>query len=574
MAPGAGKYDTPVDPGNLNSTYGLICQRVPLGAEVLDLGCAAGGLAMALESVRGCRVLGCDIDGGAVARARARGLEAVVADLSLITPAELAAGRLFDVVILADVLEHLVYPERLLRAVEEVLRPGGKVLVSIPNVSHGDVPMMLAQDEWRYQSAGILDRTHLRFFTLGTFTELAFYCAFEVAAVDRVTLPLLGTEVLDYGKENSLVPEDVEAIRSTVERGNPHATVYQYVFELHPTADYRAAANPVESQEADGSPASGAPVVTSPQIDVIVRTMDGRFPLLKDALYSLVAQTHPAIRAIVTIHGPSEDYVRDVEGLVERLHGLLAVKVLRVPRGSGLRGEPLNWGLSQVEGEFFAFCDDDDVLYPGFAERLIGHLQEHPEASVAYGIGQVVQGERTLDGFRSLSHTQQYGDPFDRARLFVENYIPINTYVARTADQRRAGIRFDETLPVYEDWAFLRELGARFEFSFLDAVVSEYRLWGEHSNAVPASEEAIWGETRAAVLRTYGGQPVRVRAQELVDLFERSRLVDRQRQDLEGQLAEARSRTGSILASRSWRVTRPLRRLLGSGLPEGTDTPS
>jgi hypothetical protein len=508
-----------------------------------------------------------------VATARARGLEAAVADLSLVTPAQLAAGRRFDVVILADVLEHLVEPARLLRGAADVLRPGGRVLVSFPNVSHADVVLMLAQDEWRYQSAGILDGTHLRFFTVGTFRELAFSCGYEVAAVERVTLPLLGTEVLGYGKENSLAPEDIEAVRGVTARANPNATVYQYVLELQVSADRRPAAD-AAVKSADGTATIELLATATPQLDVIVRTIEGRLALLKDALYSLAAQTHPRVRAIVTVHGADTVYRSEVEDLLDHLRGLLTVTVVPVPRGSGLRGEPLNWGLDQLEGEFFAFCDDDDILYPGFAERLIGHLREHPEASVAYGIGQVVQGERTSDGFRSLSHTQQYGDPFDRARLFVENYIPINTYVARTADQRLAGIRFDEALPVYEDWAFLRELGARFEFSFLDAVVSEYRLWGEHSNAVPSSEEAIWGETRAAVLRNYGGQPVRVRAQELVDLFERSRLLDQQRQDLAGQLAEAHSRTGSILASRSWRVTRPLRRLLGSGLPEGTDQPS
>ena len=572
MVPAAGRYDTPVDPENTNSTYGLICRRVPMSSDVMDVGCAGGGLAMALESARRCRVLACDIDPEAVATARAKGLEAIVADLSVQTAAEVAKGRQFDVVVLADVLEHLAEPGRLLRGVAHVLRPGGKVLISFPNVSHADVVLMLAQDEWRYQPAGILDATHLRFFTVGSFRELAFSCGYEVAAVERVTLPLLGTEVLDYGKANSLPPEDIEAVRGVTARANPNASVYQYVLELQVSADRRPAAD-AAVENADGTATIELLATATPQLDVIVRTMEGRLALLKDALYSLAAQTRPGVRAIVTVHGADPAYCKEVEGLLEHLRGLLTATVVPVPRGSGLRGEPLNWGLDQLEGEFFAFCDDDDVLYPSFAERLIGHLQEHPEMTVAYGIGQVVQGERTLDGFRSLRHNQQYADPFDRARLFVENYIPINTYVARTADLRRAGIRFDETLPVYEDWAFLRELAARFEFSFLDAVVSEYRLWGEHSNAVPASQEALWGETRAAVLRNYGGQPVRVRAQELVDLFERAREADRRRRDLERQSDEARSRTTSILASRSWRVTRPLRRLLGSGLPEGTDQP-
>jgi methionine biosynthesis protein MetW len=568
MAPGAGKYDTPVDPENANSTYGLICRQVPKGADVLDLGCAGGGLARALETARGCRVLACDIDPEAVATARARGLEAVVADLSRQTPASIAPGRQFDVVVLADVLEHLVEPRILLRAVADVLCPGGKVLVSFPNVSHADVALMVAQDEWRYQPAGILDRTHVRFFTLGTFRDLAFDCGYDVATVERVTLPLLGTEVLEYGKANSIVEQDLEAIRAAVTRANPNATVYQYVLELLRSAVLVEDAD--SAQESFGAAATTPRLAGSaaPQLDVIVRTMEGRLSLVKDALYALAAQTHPSVRAIVTVHGPSRGYLKAVQDLVARLQGLLEVEVVPVPRKSGLRGEPLNWGLDQLEGEFFAFCDDDDVLYPSFAERLIGHLQEHPEIAVAYGIGQVVHGEIATDGFRSVSHGMKYGDPFDRARLFVENYIPINTYVARTADQRRDGIRFDESLPVYEDWVFLRELAARHQFSFVDAVVSEYRLWGKHSNAVPASQEALWGETRAAVLRSYGSQPVRTRARELTELVERSQELNRRVENLQEQLGEERALTGRILSSRSWQLTRLLRRVLGSDLPE------
>ena len=58
MPTDAGKYDFVVDPSNRNSTYGLICDRVPEGASVLDVGCSSGNLGLVLERLRGCRVLG------------------------------------------------------------------------------------------------------------------------------------------------------------------------------------------------------------------------------------------------------------------------------------------------------------------------------------------------------------------------------------------------------------------------------------------------------------------------------------------------------------------------------------
>jgi len=117
----AGKYDFTVDPGNRNSTYGLIVERVPEGAEVLDIGCSSGNLGLVLERVKGCRVLGIDIDRDAVAIARAKGIQAMVADLTQESPAKVVGERRFDVVILADVLEHLVNPAAILAPIGAVL---------------------------------------------------------------------------------------------------------------------------------------------------------------------------------------------------------------------------------------------------------------------------------------------------------------------------------------------------------------------------------------------------------------------------------------------------------------------
>ena len=202
----------------------------------------------------------------------------------------------------------------------------------------------------------------------------------------------------------------------------------------------------------------------------------------------------------------------------------------------------------------------------------IGCLKDHPQATVAYGIGQVVRGEATDSGFRALSHLKQYDEPFDRARLFLENYIPINTLVVRRAAIMEAGIRFDESLPIYEDWAFLRELAARFEFKFVNAVVSEYRLRTDGSNAVPEGSEGRWERTAAQVQNRYAAQTVRLRAEELATLAQRARAPDIRTQAeldaLRAELAGAKSLNRQLLSSRSWKLTRPLRRLLRSGLPE------
>jgi methionine biosynthesis protein MetW len=573
MPDGAGKYDFPVDPDNRNSTYGLICARVPPGSTVLDIGCSSGNLGLALERTRSCRVVGVDVDREAVAVARSRGIEAHVADLTRQRAETVVGPRHFDVIVLADVLEHLTQPAALLAPAAGLLNPGGLVLCSFPNITHVDVQLMLAQDQWRIQPTGILDETHLRFFTEANFAELAFECGFDVAAVERVVLPPLGTEVLEYGRALHLDSKEQEELEAISRRANPNSEVYQYVFEL------RAAPEREPAAVLSSAGSTPAPESRPGRLDVIVRTIEGRLHYLRDALYSLAGLTYPQLRAIVCVDSSSARYADQVRELTSHLEGLLDVVVTVVPPHQAERGRPLNWGLEQADGEFISFLDDDDVYYPSFGDALISCLRDHPEVTVAYGVGQVVRGEAAPWGFRAVTHVKRYDEPFDRAHLIVENYIPINTLVARREPVLRAGVHFDETLPIYEDWAFLRELAARFEFRFVDSLVSEYRLRTDGSNAVPEGSEERWARTGAQVRQRYRAQAVRVPAHELAELYEKSRELGRTIQELEqrrsaetaalaAELGSVRELNHRLLSSRSWRITRPIRRITGSSLPE------
>ena len=130
--------------------------------KILDCGCGYGMLGTALKARAPCRVIGVERDPLAAAGAR-KHLDAVF-EQDVEQPID---ERDFDCIIYADVLEHLVDPWRLVRNHVSLLVPGGQVLMSIPNVRHFSVAYMLyAKGRWRYTESGIMDRTHLRFFTL------------------------------------------------------------------------------------------------------------------------------------------------------------------------------------------------------------------------------------------------------------------------------------------------------------------------------------------------------------------------------------------------------------------------
>jgi len=128
---------------------------------VLDVGCGAGIVCASLAR-EGVRVVGVELSPAAAAEARQRYDDVFVGPLESFSSAER-----FSQVVLADVLEHMVDPwEALRHVVDDLLGPDGRVIVSLPNVRHWRVIGNLALlGRWRYVDEGILDRTHLRFFT-------------------------------------------------------------------------------------------------------------------------------------------------------------------------------------------------------------------------------------------------------------------------------------------------------------------------------------------------------------------------------------------------------------------------
>ena len=135
--------------------------------DVLDVGCGFATTSQHIAA-RGNRVTGIESSADAVAVARTRITEVIHADLQN----HILAGRRFDVIIFADVLEHLAWPIGVLRGYLDLLKDGGSVIVSLPNVGLWSVRFNLLLGRFRYEETGVLDHTHLRFFTRRTAREM------------------------------------------------------------------------------------------------------------------------------------------------------------------------------------------------------------------------------------------------------------------------------------------------------------------------------------------------------------------------------------------------------------------
>ena len=158
--------------GHLDAPQGvarMLADLVPVGARVLDVGCGTGSVSRIIAGSRNAKIIGIEPNSRRAAAARARGLEVYE---ERFTPAVLQLLEPFDVILFADVLEHVADPGSFLQFARRGLLPGGRVVASVPNVAHWSVRLDLLRGRFDYQPVGIRDATHLRWFTADTVRSL------------------------------------------------------------------------------------------------------------------------------------------------------------------------------------------------------------------------------------------------------------------------------------------------------------------------------------------------------------------------------------------------------------------
>lgn len=216
------KYDVEVDIAAAPETsHAKMVELIGSNKRVLDVGCSTGYLARVLNAL-GDTVSGVEYDAAAAKEAEPDLAKLVVGDLeALDLAAEFGEGN-FDIVVFGDVLEHLRDPMPVLRRARTLLAPGGSVVISVPNIAHGDVRLALLQGRFRYTKLGLLDETHTRFFTRENLDSFLRDAGFVAVDVRRTYAPLFTTEV--GVKEDEVDPGVVAQLRR-----DPEAETYQFV---------------------------------------------------------------------------------------------------------------------------------------------------------------------------------------------------------------------------------------------------------------------------------------------------------------------------------------------------------
>lgn len=543
------------------------------GRVVLDLGCGAGALADPFRSL-GALYIGCDLDSRAVAVMAERGFLSRQIDLSspdlYETLSALVGERQLAAILCLDVLEHLVEPRTALEALAALAsdHDEAELVISVPNVGHVDLARQLLVGSWDMTDAGLLDRTHLRFFTEAALTNLMVSTGWYESA--REDYPLERTDKHEAFHPAFEQHASLAALTNAIRAGaDEYGKINQFVRRYH-----RGAARDEMQPEVNDE--------KRPFVSVVIRTLGTRPDSLVDVLCCLGGQTDPDFEIVLVVHGPS---VEPVTGLVEAFADDLAGKTRVISCEGGTRSRPANAGILAARGRYVVFLDDDDLVTGNWIEDIRKGAERWPGRVVRW---RGVQQRRSRQVDSALATHVATGPfelafarDFDYLEHVRQNRTPFHCF-AFPAALVGMGMRFDETLTVVEDWQFLLRAVAICGVNDVKAVNSVYNIW-DHSSSAHDVEAAEWRAMCTKAQMDLDRTPLLLPAGSVrqIDAYiahhERS---SREIRDLKAELKEARRDAAKLTrrvkqleskheraertiqrmrSSTSWRVSAPLR---------------
>jgi len=236
-------YERTLDPDGHDS-LAMLARLIAPRTAVLDVGCGPGVLGEYLAAEKQCVVDGIELNPDAAARARRFYHQVTEGDLETMDLEAIGEQR-YDCIVCADVLEHVRDPAAVARRLLRTLRPRGRMLLSIPNVSYSGLIAALIDGEFRYTHEGLLDNTHVRFFTRRSLVEWLGNVGLSAVHIDTVQLSLAESEFRGT-MLHGMPPALVDALLS-----RPDALTYQFIVEA-----VVAGESPPETVAIEAPPAS------------------------------------------------------------------------------------------------------------------------------------------------------------------------------------------------------------------------------------------------------------------------------------------------------------------------------
>ena len=180
------QYKQNIEALDNNASHVQLIDKIPNGSCVLDVGCACGDLGAYLFNHKDCVMYGLEYDRASITVAERTGAYRYIeqVDLNSFSTLPEAISAPFDRIVFGDVLEHLYDPQDVLQRFIPFLAKEGRVVISIPNITHASIVAQMLANKFEYMDYGILDKTHIRFFNSGTIASLLSKLGFRILSAD------------------------------------------------------------------------------------------------------------------------------------------------------------------------------------------------------------------------------------------------------------------------------------------------------------------------------------------------------------------------------------------------------
>jgi GT2 family glycosyltransferase/SAM-dependent methyltransferase/thioredoxin-like negative regulator of GroEL len=346
---------------------------------VLDLGCGSGLLGKGLKEKNPARtVVGIEYVADVAAQAREFLDEVYSGDATKIVTRFMESH--FDAVVMADFLEHIADPEAMLREIRRILKPTGKLILSIPNVRHWSVVKDLLEGRWTYEDAGILDRTHLKFFTWQSLVKTLLENGFKIEKYDGTMIR--GMEEIPQGFENALRnfglnPQNLEL----------ESKIYQYLVVCEPQKDQQEEIKKSETLTHLVERNDGRPLVS-----LIILAFNA-LKFTKECIESIFKHTRYPYEIIFVDNASSDGSTEYLEDLANRFSH---VKLIKNKKNRGFSGGN-NQGVAAASGKYIMLLNNDIVVSEKWLSNLVSALEIDEKIGMVGPVTNYISGRQVVD---------------------------------------------------------------------------------------------------------------------------------------------------------------------------------
>jgi 2-polyprenyl-3-methyl-5-hydroxy-6-metoxy-1,4-benzoquinol methylase len=235
-------YEYKLDTDGLSAPAGVV-RMVGKGKRVLEIGAGPGSITRVLKEYSGCRVTAIELDEEAIKKLSPYCEHVYRCDLNdQAWPSVLSKNDKFEVVVAADVLEHLFDPWATLSAVKRVLDSDGEVVVSLPHIGHSAAMACLLREDLEYQDWGLLDKTHIHFFDIENMQRLFNDTGFKIIEAEFVVMPPEQTELAYFWRR---IPAELKQGLANARFSIVYQVVVKAMLDLSPKQGLKLTSLPV-----------------------------------------------------------------------------------------------------------------------------------------------------------------------------------------------------------------------------------------------------------------------------------------------------------------------------------------